>query len=146
MEQLWSWQSMAHPVDVLQVALTKGATQVKMPCASWKVKSKGVRHAAQLGFVDCSKEKNESHAGEWAPPALHAARASARSAAGQTCWMAGATVATPAPGQPGYGSGQVFWAFAHTRGVTARSHVEPEAVQSAQAAAPDPQRLLRKPP
>ena len=46
---------MAHAVEVSHGALTNGATQLKMPFASWKLYSKGARHDAQLGLVDCSK-------------------------------------------------------------------------------------------
>ena len=63
----------------------------------------------------------------------------------QTPWRVAVEGVVVPAGQLGYGAGHVICWFAHTRGVTSVSHVEPSAAQFVQAAPPDPHEPLVKP-
>jgi len=76
--QLCVSQSLMQPVSWLQLLVTNGLTQLKMPVPSVKPNSNGVRHLAHAGLMLTSVVKKDWHPAEL-NPSVHAAFASARS-------------------------------------------------------------------
>lgn len=81
---------------------------------------------------------------ESAPPA-HAAWSASRSGSVQRFCSVGVTGIVTAPGQVGYGAGQVFCWFEQRTGFTRPLQVEFAAVQLAHATPPEPHALFAKP-
>src|SRR5579862_1401425 len=76
--QLVVSQSTMHPVSWLQLLVTNGLTQLKMPVPSVSANSNGARHFAHAALICGSVWKKSWHAAE-PKPSVHAAFASWRS-------------------------------------------------------------------